>query len=55
MLENINPECLGLLDDLRAVPGTEELVLRIENYDFDAAASALAELKKESIQKDKEN
>jgi len=51
MLKHINPECINLLDDLRAVPGTEELARHIENYDFEHAAQMLAELKTEwSIQ-----
>ncbi|MDR2580462.1 MAG: response regulator [Fibromonadaceae bacterium] len=46
MLENINPEVVDLLDDIRAIPGTDELVNHIENYDFDAAKITFAELKK---------
>ncbi|MDR2578438.1 MAG: response regulator [Chitinispirillales bacterium] len=46
MLKNINPEVVKLLDDIRAVPGTEELVRQIENYDFESAAKTLAGLKK---------
>jgi CheY-like chemotaxis protein len=46
MLQNINPECVNLLDDIRIIPGSEELVYHIENYDFEAAARALGELKK---------
>ncbi|MCL2096844.1 MAG: hypothetical protein FWH10_08085, partial [Oscillospiraceae bacterium] len=46
MLENINPESADLLGEISAVPGTEELVSRIEDYDFEAAGRILAELKK---------
>ena len=46
MLENINPECIGLLDELRAVEGTEQLVSQIEDFEFEAAARTLAEIKK---------
>ena len=46
MLENINPECVELLDELRAVPGSERLAQQIEDYDFESAARILAELKK---------
>jgi len=46
MLENINPECVNTLDDIRAVSGTEELVRQIEDYDFESAALTLAELMK---------
>ncbi|MDR3013366.1 MAG: transporter substrate-binding domain-containing protein [Chitinispirillales bacterium] len=45
MLANINPECINLLDDIRVIPGTEELVQQVENYDFESAAQTLAELK----------
>jgi CheY-like chemotaxis protein len=45
MLENINPECVELLDDIRAVPGADELVRQIEDYDFESAALTLAEFK----------
>jgi hypothetical protein len=37
---------VALLDEIRAVPGTEELARRIEDYDFESAAEMLAELKK---------
>ena len=46
MLENINPECVNLLDELRNVSGTEVLVGQIEDYDFESAARTLASLKK---------
>ncbi|MCL2070077.1 MAG: PAS domain-containing protein [Treponema sp.] len=45
MLENNNTDCFDLLDELRAVPGTEELVKYIENFDFKSAFQTLAELK----------
>ena len=46
MLENINPKCADLLDDIRVVPGTEVLVQQIENYDFETALTTLVELMK---------
>ena len=46
MLENINPECVGLVDDIRAVAGAEELARQVEDYDFESASRTLAELKK---------
>ncbi|MDR2580618.1 MAG: transporter substrate-binding domain-containing protein [Fibromonadaceae bacterium] len=46
MLENMNPEAADFLDDIRAIPDTEELANQIENYDFDAAMITLAELRK---------
>jgi len=45
MLENINPECVNLLDEILAIPGTEELARQIEQYDFDAAIETLTGLK----------
>ena len=45
MLENVNPESLTLLAELRAVPGTEELARQIENYEFEDAARTLGELR----------
>jgi ElaB/YqjD/DUF883 family membrane-anchored ribosome-binding protein len=45
MLKNINPEVVNLLDDIRAIPGAEKLVCQIEDYDFEAAAQTLSELK----------
>jgi signal transduction histidine kinase/DNA-binding response OmpR family regulator len=45
MLENINPECFDLLDEIRAVPGTEKLARQIEDYDFESAVRTLAEIK----------
>ena len=47
MLENINPECAAMIDDIRAIPGTQSLVRQIEDYDFKSAAETLAALKKQ--------
>ena len=44
MLENINPECVNLLGEIRAIPGTKELAKQIEDYDFASAARTLAGL-----------
>jgi HPt (histidine-containing phosphotransfer) domain-containing protein len=46
MLQNKNPECLELLDKIRAVPGADELSRRVENLDFKPALATLAEVKK---------
>jgi len=46
MLNNINPQCVEMLDDIRAIPETEELVRQMEDYDFESAARTLNELKK---------
>ena len=45
MLKSRNAECLGLLDDLRLIPGAEDLVRQIEKFDFKLAAQTLAALK----------
>ncbi|MCL1794378.1 MAG: ATP-binding protein [Oscillospiraceae bacterium] len=47
MLENINPECANLLNEIRAIPKTENLVRQIEDYDFESAAYTLAKLSKD--------
>ncbi|MCL1816994.1 MAG: ATP-binding protein, partial [Clostridiales bacterium] len=41
MLENINPACVDLLDEINAIAGTEELARQIEDYDFEAAVKTL--------------
>jgi CheY-like chemotaxis protein len=46
MLHKRNPECLDLLDDIRAVPGAEELAQEVEDFDFKQAAATLAALRK---------
>jgi len=46
LLKSGNPECRKMIDDLRAIPGSDTLVRQIEDYDFDAAAAVLSEMKK---------
>ncbi len=46
MLTNMNPESIDLMEELRSIPGTEELVKHIENFDFKPALIILYELKK---------
>jgi PAS domain S-box-containing protein len=46
MLEDGDTECLKLIDSLRLLPGSEELIRQMENFDFDPALATLAELKK---------
>ena len=46
MLANMNPESIDLLDEVRSIPGTEELAKHIENFDFKPALKVLSELKK---------
>ena len=45
MLKDGNPECMNLVDDIRAIPGSDELIRQIEDFDFEPAVSTLAELK----------
>jgi len=49
MLLSRNSDCLSLLDDIRSVPGLEDLALQIENYSFKLAAQTLTDLKKEWV------
>jgi signal transduction histidine kinase/CheY-like chemotaxis protein len=44
-LLNHNPECINLIDKLKAVQGTEEIVLNAENFKFKQALSALKSFK----------
>jgi CheY-like chemotaxis protein len=45
LLDCGNPECLSLIDDLRAMPGSEELIDQMENFNFDVAKGILDQLK----------
>ncbi|MCL2054204.1 MAG: ATP-binding protein [Oscillospiraceae bacterium] len=45
MIENISPECISLLDEVRAVPGAEELAGLLEDYDFNSAGQELDRLR----------
>jgi CheY-like chemotaxis protein len=44
-LVNRNPECIKLVDDLRAIPGSKELVRLVEEYEFKQALEELDKLK----------
>jgi signal transduction histidine kinase/CheY-like chemotaxis protein len=46
MLKMGSPECLKLIDGLRRIPGSEELIRRIDDFSFDTALEALVDLKK---------
>jgi CheY-like chemotaxis protein/HPt (histidine-containing phosphotransfer) domain-containing protein len=46
MLANMNPESINLLDEIRSIPGADELANHIENFDFKPALKILSELKK---------
>ena len=45
MLKTRNTECVGLLDEIRAIPGGDDLAAQIEKYNFKLAIQKLAELK----------
>ena len=45
MLDNINPECTSLLNDIYLIPGAEDLAQHIEDYNFESASKTLAALK----------
>jgi PAS domain S-box-containing protein len=49
LLEISSTKCLEMMNDIRAIPGTETLALQIENFDFEDAAVTLANLKKKII------
>ena len=51
MLANRNPECMNLLDDIQAIPGTGELVKNIEDFEFKTALRTLSKLKEQYNQK----
>ena len=46
MLANMNPESINLLDEIRSIPGADELAEHIENFDFKPALKILSELRK---------
>jgi CheY-like chemotaxis protein len=47
LLEGGNLACLQLIDSLRLMPGSEEIIRQIENFDFPEAMETLARLKQE--------
>jgi len=50
MLANMNPESINLLDEIRSIPGTEELAKHIEEFEFKPALEILCELIKKMEQ-----
>ena len=44
MLESHNPECMNMLDDIRAIEGTEELAQLIDDFEFEQASLVLGKL-----------
>jgi signal transduction histidine kinase/HPt (histidine-containing phosphotransfer) domain-containing protein len=47
MLINNNPDCEDLLDDIRTIPESEELVRQIERFKFAQAINELSKIKKD--------
>ena len=47
MLQNRNPECINLLDEIRGIPEAEELAIQIEKFRFKQALVELSKLKKD--------
>ena len=45
MLKTGNPGCMSLIGDLRLIPASEKLIHWMEDFDFDKALAALADLK----------
>ena len=46
LLDDGDTECLSYIENLHQIPGSEELIHQIENFDFRPALKTLAELKK---------
>jgi HPt (histidine-containing phosphotransfer) domain-containing protein len=46
LLASGNLDCMSFVDNLRLIPGSEELIQQMENFDFLRAVETLAELKK---------
>ncbi|MCL2042537.1 MAG: Hpt domain-containing protein [Treponema sp.] len=47
LLMHFNPECINMLGIISSIPGTEELVQQIEDFEFEQAAFTLEKLRKE--------
>ncbi|MCL2821072.1 MAG: ATP-binding protein [Oscillospiraceae bacterium] len=47
LLDDSNPDCLSYVDTLNIIPGCDDLVRQIEDFEFQAAYSNLLRMKKE--------
>jgi len=47
LLDDSNPDCLSYVDELLHIPGCEELIKQIEDFEFQLASKTLIKLKKE--------
>ena len=45
LLTGRKPECMYMLDDIRKIPGSEELANHVENFEFEKALASLEALK----------
>ena len=48
MLKSRNSDCLSMLDEVRSIPGGDDLARQIEKYNFKQAAETLSKMKKGS-------
>ncbi|MCL2763058.1 MAG: response regulator, partial [Treponema sp.] len=46
MLASYNTECIDLLDDIYAIPGTEALAQQVESFEFERAVAELSAFKR---------
>lgn len=46
LLVECNGECMMMLEDIRSIPGTEELARHVEEFDFDKALAEMMDFKK---------
>jgi len=51
LLKERNPQCLSLLEEIRYVPGTEELIGQVENFDFKDALVTISKIKTDGLNK----
>jgi CheY-like chemotaxis protein len=49
MFEDGDLECLKFIDSLRLIPGSEDLIRKMENLDFEPATAALAQLRERIV------
>jgi CheY-like chemotaxis protein len=47
MLKERNPQCITLLDDIRAIAGTEDIIRDVENFDFKPAINKIRKKREE--------
>ena len=45
MLENSNPDCFNLIDELKTIPFSEQIITQVEDFDFELALDTLKELR----------